>query len=118
MNEVNGGADGTTWPAPAPGTIIWQDFPSTPGHSYTLKFAYLIGGPLSGGSGDAQVAVLWDTNQLGISDIPESETGFWHWDSYITVASNTTSRISFQNLARNVEMDAFSVVDSSAPPAL
>lgn len=118
VNENIGNVDGTTWPAPAPGTKIWQDFSTTPGHNYTLKFAYFIGGPLSRGSGDAQVAVLWDTNQLGISDIPQSETGFWHWDSYTTVASNTTSRITFQNLARDVEMDAFSVVDSSAPPSI
>ena len=116
VNENVGAVDGTTWPDLTPGTTIWQDFPTTPGQSYTLKFAYFIAFPPSGD--DAQVAVFWDTNQLGISDIPAAETGFWHWDCYTTVASNTTSRITFQNLARDVQMDAFSVVDSSAPPSI
>lgn len=118
VNEINGGADGTTWPDLLPGTKIWQDFSTTPGHNYTFKFAYFINFSSGSASGDAQVAVSWDTNQLGISDIPESGTGFWHWNSYTTVASNTTSRITFQNLAREVQMDAFSVVDSSAPPSI
>jgi hypothetical protein len=117
VNE-NNGADGTTWPGLSSGTKIWQDFSTIPGHSYAVRFAYLIGGPLSSGGGDAQVAVMWDTNVLGISGIPAGEAGFWHWDNYTTIASNTTSRITFQNLARNIEMDAFSVVDVTAPPAI
>lgn len=117
INE-NGGADGTTWPTLSTGTAIWQDFPTIPGHSYAIKFAYLIGGSLSNGGGDAQVSVGWDDRQLGTSTIPASETGFWHWDNYTVVASNTTSRITFTNVGRDLEMDAFSVVDASAPPAI
>ena len=117
VNE-HGGADGTTWPALSGGTTIWQDFSTLPGHSYAIKFAYLIGGPLSSGGGDAQVGVKWDANALGISIIPAGETGFWHWDNYTFMASNTMSRITFQNLTRNIEMDAFSVVDVTAPPAI
>jgi hypothetical protein len=110
VNENIGNVDGTTWPDLPPGTKIWQDFPTTPGHNYTLKFAYF--------KGNAQVAVSWDTNELGISYIPGSEASFWHWDSYTSVASNTTSRITFWNQAGDVQMDAFSVVDSSAPPSI
>src|SRR6185436_17732972 len=115
---ATGGADGTTWPELGTGTQIWQDFPTTPGHTYSIRFAFLIGGPLSAGSGDAHVAVSWGTNQLGISNIPLGEAGFWHWGDYIVVATGTNSRVTFRNPSRNLEMDAFSVVDSSAPPAI
>jgi hypothetical protein len=117
VNEA-GGVDGTTWPVLSTGTIIWQDVPTILGHSYEIRFAYLVGGSLSSGGGDGQVAVGWDGRQLGVSTLPGSEGGFWHWDDYTVVASNTTSRIAFTNLARNLEMDAFSVVDISAPPAI
>ena len=121
VNEA-GGADGTTWPSFGVNSggngKIWQDFPTIPGHQYAIRFAFLIGGQNSGGSGDAQIGVYWDANLLGISDLPAAETGFWHWDNYTFVATNTTTRLTFQNLARNVEMDAFSVVDASAPPAI
>ena len=112
VNEA-GGADGTTWPTLGTGTTIWQDIPTIPGHTYAIHFAY----ELDNGGGDAQVAVFWDTNQLGVSDIPADE-GFWHWATYTAVASNTTSRVSFQNLARILGMDAFSVVDATASPVI
>lgn len=108
----SGAADGTTWPQLAPGTVIWQDFPATPGHTYHVHFAYSPGG----GSG-VQVGVIWDTQLLGVSQIPLAE-GYWHWDDYTNVAANPTSRIKFQNLGDFVNMDAFSVVDVSAPPAI
>lgn len=108
----SGGADGTTWPQLAPGTAIWQDFPTIPGHTYHVRFAYE-----PGGSSGVQVAVTWDTNSLGVSQIPLLE-GFWHWDDYTYVAVNTTSRITFLNLRDFANMDAFSVVDVSAPPAV
>jgi hypothetical protein len=118
----SGGADGRTWPAfgiNAGGNgKIWQDIPTIPGHQYTIRFAFLIGGQSSGGSGDAQIGVSWDANVLGVSVLPAAETAYWHWDNYTFVATNTTSRVTFANLARNSEMDAFSVVDASAPPAI
>ena len=108
-----GGADGSTWPTLATGTAIWQDFPTVPGHAYTVRFAW----ELDNGGGDAQVAVVWDASPLGTSVIPASE-GSWHWVSYAAIASNTTPRVTFQNLARMVGMDAFSVVDASAAPSI
>jgi hypothetical protein len=113
-----GGCDGGTWPTLSTGTTIWQDFSSVPGHAYRVRFAYLVGGVLTGCCGDAHISVSWNTNRLGVCDIPEAESGFWHWNDYTATASNTTTRLSFQNLARNVEMDAFSVVDISAPPVI
>lgn len=118
VNE-SGGADGTTWPALlSAGTAIWQDIPTVPGHTYAIRFAYFIGSSLSSGNSDAQIAVGWDGRQLGITTLPGSEAGFWHWDNYTVVASNSTSRIKFTDVQHNVEMDAFSVVDASAPPAI
>jgi hypothetical protein len=118
VNEY-GGADGTTWPELSTGTAIWQDFPTVPGHTYAVRFAWRMGGNLSQGSGDAQVAVAWDGHQLGTSVIPEAESGAWHWDNnYSPIASNATSRIAFTNIGRNMEMDAFSAVDVSDPPAV
>jgi hypothetical protein len=121
------GADGVTWPALAPSAKIWQNFATIPGHQYAIRFALLIGGNLSSGSGDdAQVGVIWDTNLVGIARIPANETGFWHWgnftaiggDGMVKIGGNTISRITFTNLARNVELDAFSLVDASAPPSI
>jgi hypothetical protein len=106
VNEA-GGVDGTTWPILSVGTTIWQDIPTIPGHSYAVKFACRR----SGG-----VAVLWDTNQLGV--FPAEYNGYWVWNSFTTTASNTTSRVSFQCLASTTDADAFSVVDVSAPPVI
>lgn len=117
VNE-NGGVDGKTWPAVPASTTIWQDFPTMPGHTYTIRFATFIGGSLSAGSGNAATEVLWDTNQLAVATIPEAGAGSWHWNIFSAVASNTTTRISFRPLTRAVEMDAFSVVDASAPPEI
>jgi hypothetical protein len=61
---------------------------------------------------------LWDGLTVGVCDLLESEAGDWHWPEYFATATNTTSRVSFHNLARAVEMDAFSVVDASAPPSI
>lgn len=110
VNESFPGADGITWPSLANGTKVWQDFSTVPGHRYTLCFAFIAGG--------AQIKVSWDTNELGISTIPVTESSFWHWDTYTTTASNTASRITLENLGPNVGMDAFSVVDLTDPPTI
>jgi hypothetical protein len=110
VNEP-GGVDGTTWPTLGPGGAIWQDFPTIPGHTYAIRFAFSSGA-------DAHVRVLWDTNALGIAEFPGTESGFWHWGTYTALASNTISRITFQNTGGSVSMDAFSVVDASAAPAI
>jgi hypothetical protein len=119
VNESRG-ADGTTWPEIPGGTAIWQDFPTIPGHKYALRFACETGSnPNSGETGDALVAVAWDSRQLGTLDIPEAEIGSWHWDNtYSVIASNATSRIAFTNVGRTLQMDAFSVVDVSDPPKI
>jgi len=117
VNE-GGGCDGSTWPALGTGTRIWQDFPTIPGHTYAIQFADLVGRDLSGCCGLAGVRTLWDDRELGIAYIREDSPVFWHWEVYTAVASNTTSRITFENIHRVLEMDAFSVVDLSAPPTI
>jgi len=118
VNENFGGVDGGTWPAVSGATMIWQDFPTVPGHTYKIRFATLIGHSLSTGSGNGETEVRWNTNQLAVAIVPEAEAGTWHWHNYTAAASNTTTRISFRPLSRPVEMDAFSVVDASAPPQI
>lgn len=117
VDESTGGADGETWPTLGGQTGIWQDIPTTPGHTYTIKYAYQIN-PTDGSGGDAVVTVWWSGNQIGVSDVPAGEQGWWHWDTYSVIASNTTSRFACVNLGRNMDMDAFSVVDATAPPAI
>ncbi len=116
-NQV-GGCNGTTWPVLGTGTRIWQDFATIPGHEYRVRFAFRVGGNLSGCCGDAGVRVLWDDRVLGVEIFPESESGFWHSVDFLTTASNATARVTFENIHRNLEMDAFSVVDRSAPPVV
>ncbi len=117
VNE-RGGADGVTWPVLGTGAKIWQDIPTIPGREYAVQFAYLIGRNLSGCCGLGGVKVSWDNRELGITYVPEAETLFWHWNVYTARASNTVSRITFENIHRNLEMDAFSVVDLNAPPSI
>lgn len=71
VNEP-GGADGTTWPVLPGGTTIWQDFPTVPGHTYSIRFAALISNDTSQGGGDGRIEVLWDTNELAVSVVPEA----------------------------------------------
>lgn len=118
VDESTGDCDGTTWPELDGGVSIWQNFSTVPGHSYSISFGFKVGGNLSQGSGDAYVEVLWDTNELGIADLPGQNSGFWNWRSFSATASNTNSMITFSNLARNVEMDYFSVVDQTAAPSI
>jgi hypothetical protein len=117
VNE-SGGADGNTWPVLGTGAKIWQDITTIPGRDYAIQFAYLIGRDLSGCCGIGGVRVFWDAHDLGIVYVPENEGGFWHWNVLTVNASNTTSRVTFENVHRNLEMDAFSVVDLSAPPSI
>jgi hypothetical protein len=112
VNQANGGVDGTTWPELA-NAEIWQDFPTTPGHMYHIRFAYQLGP----NTGDVNVVVLWNEVQVGISHLAETNGG-WHWENYFVTATNTTSRIRFQNIGRVVDMDAFSAVDVSDPPVI
>jgi hypothetical protein len=114
VNENSGGVDGSTWPTVPRGTTIWQDFPTVPGHAYAIRFA-TFANPLSGGSGNGEIEVQWDTNQLAVAIF---EAGAWCWNNYVAVASNTTTRISFRSLTRSVEMDAFSIVDRCVPPKI
>jgi hypothetical protein len=112
VNE-QGGVDGTTWPAIGPGTRIWQDIATVPGQNHAIRFA------LSKGTGP--IRVTWDGRTIGEVAIPADETSSWHWAEFTAYASNTTSRIQFENLGgqySNMDMDAFSVVSLSAPPKI
>ena len=117
VNE-RGGADGRTWPALSTGTKLWQDVPTIPGREYALQFAFLFGRDLSGCCGTAGYRVYWDTTPLKTVIMPEEEMGYWRWDVVTFRATNTTSRVTFENIHRILEVDAFSLVDLSAPPTI
>jgi hypothetical protein len=68
--------------------------------------------------GEGRVRVLWNDALIGVAEIPEVEQRYWHWFSFTTVASNSTTRLLFNNIGVNLDMDAFSVVDLSAPPSI
>lgn len=109
-----GGLDGTSWPVLPTGTRVWQDVPTIPGHEYAIQFAHAFG---DGCCGIAGVRVYLDDRVLGTAYNPEDE-GQWRWEVFTVVASNTVSRVAFENLHRNLAMDAFSMVDLTAPPAI
>ncbi len=117
VNE-NGGADGRTWPVLGGGGKLSQPFTTVPGHNYQIRFAYKVGGSIGGGSGPAQIRVLWNNVEIGIVNLPEDELSYWHWTNLVATASNSTSLVTFENLARAVEVDAFSVLSLSAPPKM
>ncbi|HEU5396213.1 MAG TPA: hypothetical protein VFV81_03535, partial [Verrucomicrobiae bacterium] len=108
VNESFGGADGTTWPALSGGAKVWQGFSTTPGHSYAVRFADLIGGKASGGAGDGQIGVMLNNTFLKSFTIPENESGFWHWAECTFLATNRSSLVTFTNMGRTIELDAFS----------
>ena len=114
----SGGADGTTWPVLGTGAKIWQIFRTIPGHDYAIRFAHFFGGNSSGCCGEAGFRVLWDDQVLATVELPGSQVGSWYWSDFIAQASNTISRVTFENIHRSLEMDAFSVVDLSAPPVI
>jgi hypothetical protein len=117
VNEP-GGVDGTTWPVLGLQTKIWQAFTTVPGHRYRVRFACKVGGSLTSCCGDALIAVYWDTNLLGSGAIPAAESGYWHWSEFTITSTNSASQVLFENQGRNVEVDAFSVVDVSAAPQI
>lgn len=118
VNE-SGGCDGTTWPTLGGGSQIWQDISTVPGRNHRIRFAMRANSDyVGGGNGDGRVRVLWDGQEIGVAILPQGELGFWHWGEFFAKASNTTSRVTFVNLARNVEVDAFSVVALDEPPTI
>ena len=118
-----GPVDGVNWPvlgASESGTNaqIWQDIPTVPGHAYGIRFAHRVGGPVTGCCGLAGVRVVWGNSDLGIAYIPDGENVFWHWSEFVATASNSVTRVLWENIHRGLEMDAFSVVDLHAPPTI
>ncbi len=118
VNE-SGGCDGTTWPTLPGGAQVWQDIPTAPGRDHSIRFAMRANSKyVGGGGGDGQVRVLWDGQEIGVGNLPAAELNFWHWAEFTAIANNPTSRVAFVNLARNVELDAFSVVPLTEPPQI
>jgi hypothetical protein len=113
--QIGGGGavDGTTKPHLSTGAAIWQDIATIPGHQYQIRFAYAI----FGCCGNAGVRTYWNSNDLGILYNWIFEP-YWHWGEFLVTASNTTSRVLFENVHQVAQMDAFSVVDFSAPPTI
>ncbi len=111
VDEPNG-VDGSTWPDVAPGQRVWQSFATIPGHVYEIRFACRPDG--AGGN----VQVSWDTNILGVFNVPAADSGNWNWGDYTTTAANTNATLYFYNLSGGMQMDAFSVVDTTAAPEI
>lgn len=103
--------DGVNWPSLSSDGKIWQDIPTIPGHEYAIRFAYRAGGPTS-------VRVTWDGVEVDTAHIPAGDGYYWHWSEFLTTATQTNSRVLWESLAGAAEMDAFSVVDLRAPPAI
>lgn len=116
INAPNG-LDGGTWPVLSTGARIWQDFPTVPGHEYAVQFAYLAQGSAGCCPVDV-VQVFWDDRQPVSSAVAPHEINTWQWEVLTFTASNTQSRITFESLFWSLHMDAFSVVDLSAPPTI
>lgn len=118
VNE-RGGCDGTTWPTLGTGARIWQDFGTVPGQIHAIRFAMRANSTYVGdGSGDGRVRVLWDNQEIGVAVLPEAQAGFWNWAELTATANQATSRVTFVNLGRNIEMDAFSVVAQTQAPEI
>lgn len=118
VNE-RGGADGFTWPTLGTSAQIWQDIPTVPGRQYAIRFAMRANPTYVGdGAWDGQVQMLWDNQPVGAGILPAGNIWFWNWAHITATASNATSRVAFVNLARNIEVDAFSVVDLADPPQI
>jgi hypothetical protein len=110
----SGGVDGRTWPSVHPGQKLWQSFPTTPGHYYRIRFAY----GLDTGSTECAVRVSLDTNEVGMASITPPDGGYWHWATFVGLATNTNSTVTFEDLLGLTVMDAFSVVDQSVAPSI
>jgi len=109
--NASGGADGTTWPRLGTGTQLWQDFTVVTGRTYAVRFAHRCGSP-------SQIRMLWNQQVLGLAEIPAEGVGYWHWTEYAVTATNANVRLMFENIGPLVDVDAFSVVDMSAPPVI
>ncbi len=112
-DNLPGGADGVSWIEVDPRTRFWQDIPTIPGHDYRIRFAYL--GYFASTS---RVEVLWANSRVGIATSPTNKV-VWSWATFIAHATSQVTRVMFSNTSDSrTHMDAFSVVDISAPPSL
>ena len=103
-----GAPDGVTWLELGGGARIWQDVPTVPGHQYAVRFAC---------AGGVHMQIWADGQLAGTLMIPHEDGGYWHWPEFTFVATNTTTRVLFDAL-NGAQMDAFSLVDRTAPPSI
>lgn len=108
-----GGADGATWPVVGGGTSLWQDIEVIPDHIYRVQFALA--------NSTAPVQVKWNEAEIGTAQIPADENFYWHWVDFTALADTSSVRVLFKNLGAPLEqvaLDAFSVIDLTAAPAI
>lgn len=108
-----GGADGATWPVVGGGTSLWQDIEVVPGHIYRVQFALA--------NSTAPVQVTWNGAEIGTAQVPADEIFYWHWVEFTVLADTPSVRVLFKNLGsplHQIALDAFSVVDLTAAPAI
>jgi hypothetical protein len=99
-------------------SLIYQDFPTVPGKLYRFRFAYSC----NSDQGSIPVNVSWDDTLLDQVQVPADQEGIWNWAEFLLTASNTTSRVAFDNQSTNVYayfyIDATSVVCMNEAPSI
>jgi hypothetical protein len=108
INE-RGGFDGGTWPVLPYLARLWQEFPTEPGRPYELRFAFT--------GIEAAIRVLWDNRELGVFHY-NSAPSDWYYVIRTAVASNSTSRLTFESLGGGVHLDAIRVTPMNEPPRI
>jgi choice-of-anchor C domain-containing protein len=80
---------------------IYQDVPTVPGQTYTLRFAF-AGNPEDVDGADKRMKVYWNDGELAdltVNTAGRSLTDMgWAYYSYSVTATGTTSRVKFQSL--------------------
>lgn len=83
---------------------IYQDIPTVPGQTYTLRFAF-AGNPEDVGGADKRMKVYWNEGELADLTMNTAGRTFtdmgWTYYSYNVTATGTTSRVKFQSLTFN-----------------
>lgn len=93
-----------------PGGTITQEFATIPGRRYEVRFAFR--------GTSARIRAVWDETELGVGEVPDSETSFWHWTNYTAIATGNTTRLTLERLRGSPALDAISVVWADEPASI
>jgi hypothetical protein len=125
VSAYQGSYFGTTACGNSSYCAIYQNLATTPGHSYTLSFAFNPGDDVTTGGGDFQV--YWggdNTTGTLVKDINGGSLG-WTTYSFTVTATSTTTELFFrayQNPSNNgldvVDVEAAAISATPLPAAL